>query len=80
MCRPCSRSTPTCRGATSEACRPTYAGSLTALQSELPRGSTFAIRGQVQSMNTSYRGLGFGLLFAVLLVYFLMVVELPVVA
>jgi multidrug efflux pump subunit AcrB len=45
------------------------------LRSELPRGSTFAIRGQVQSMNSSYRGLAFGLLFAVLLVYFLMVVN-----
>ena len=45
------------------------------LQPELPRGSTFAVRGQVQSMNSSYRGLAFGLLFAVLLVYFLMVVN-----
>jgi multidrug efflux pump subunit AcrB len=45
------------------------------LQSDLPRGSTFAVRGQVQSMNSSYRGLAFGLLFAVLLVYFLMVVN-----
>jgi multidrug efflux pump subunit AcrB len=45
------------------------------LRPELPRGSTFAIRGQVQSMNSSYRGLAFGLLFAVLLVYFLMVVN-----
>ena len=46
-----------------------------ALRPELPRGSTFAFRGQVQSMNNSYRGLAFGLLFAVLLVYFLMVVN-----
>ncbi len=45
------------------------------LRPELPRGSTFAVRGQVQSMNSSYRGLAFGLLFAVLLVYFLMVVN-----
>jgi len=45
------------------------------LRSELPRGSTFAIRGQVESMNSSFTGLGFGLLFAVLLVYFLMVVN-----
>jgi multidrug efflux pump subunit AcrB len=45
------------------------------LRPELPRGSTFAIRGQVQSMTRSYRGLAFGLLFAVLLVYFLMVVN-----
>jgi multidrug efflux pump subunit AcrB len=46
-----------------------------ALHPELPRGSTIAVRGQVESMNSSYRGLAFGLLFAVLLVYFLMVVN-----
>ncbi len=45
------------------------------LRPELPRGSTFAVRGQVQSMNSSYRGLAFGLMFAVLLVYFLLVVN-----
>jgi multidrug efflux pump subunit AcrB len=45
------------------------------LRPELPRGSTFAIQGQVQSMNNSYRGLAFGMMFAVLLVYFLMVVN-----
>jgi multidrug efflux pump subunit AcrB len=45
------------------------------MKSELPRGSTFAIRGQVQSMINSFRGLAFGMLFAVLLVYFLMVVN-----
>jgi multidrug efflux pump subunit AcrB len=45
------------------------------LRPELPRGSTFAVRGQVESMTSSYRGLAFGLLFAVLLVYFLMVVN-----
>jgi multidrug efflux pump subunit AcrB len=45
------------------------------MQSQLPRGSTIAIRGQVESMNSSFTGLAFGLLFAVLLVYFLMVVN-----
>jgi multidrug efflux pump subunit AcrB len=45
------------------------------LRSELPRGSTFAIRGQVESMHSSFTGLAGGLLFAVLLVYFLMVVN-----
>jgi multidrug efflux pump subunit AcrB len=45
------------------------------MQSQLPRGSTIAIRGQVESMNSSFSGLAFGLLFAVLLVYFLMVVN-----
>ncbi len=41
----------------------------------LPRGTTFAVRGQVQSMNTSFRGLSGGLLFSVILVYLLMVVN-----
>jgi multidrug efflux pump subunit AcrB len=41
----------------------------------LPRGSTLAIRGQVQSMNESFSGLAYGLVFAVLLVYLLMVVN-----
>jgi multidrug efflux pump subunit AcrB len=45
------------------------------LRPELPRGSTFAIRGQVESMNRSFTGLAAGLAFAVLLVYFLMVVN-----
>jgi multidrug efflux pump subunit AcrB len=41
----------------------------------LPRGSTIVMRGQVQSMQSSFRGLAYGLGFAVLLVYFLMVVN-----
>jgi multidrug efflux pump subunit AcrB len=45
------------------------------LRPELPRGSTIEVRGQVESMNSSFTGLGFGLLFAVLLVYFLIVVN-----
>ncbi len=45
------------------------------LRSELPRGSTIAIRGQVESMNRSFAGLAAGLGFAVLLVYLLMVVN-----
>ena len=46
-----------------------------AMKPHLPRGSTLAIRGQVQSMNASYLGLGIGIAFAILLVYFLMVVN-----
>jgi multidrug efflux pump subunit AcrB len=42
---------------------------------ELPRGSTIVTRGQVQTMNRSFTGLLTGLGFAVLLVYFLMVVN-----
>ena len=41
----------------------------------LPRGTTLVIRGQVQSMYSSYFGLGIGLAFAILLVYFIMVVN-----
>jgi multidrug efflux pump subunit AcrB len=41
----------------------------------LPRGTTVAVRGQVQTMATSFAGLGFGLVFAVALVYLLMVVN-----
>jgi CzcA family heavy metal efflux pump len=41
----------------------------------LPRGSSIAVRGQVQSMNASFRGLSFGILAAIALVYFLMVVN-----
>jgi len=44
-------------------------------RSELPRGSLIVIRGQVESMNSSFLGLGTGLVFAVLLVYLLMVVN-----
>jgi multidrug efflux pump subunit AcrB len=46
-----------------------------ALRPELPRGSTMAVRGQVESMNSSFTGLAAGLGFAVLLVYLLMVVN-----
>jgi multidrug efflux pump subunit AcrB len=46
-----------------------------AARSDLPRGSSIVIRGQVESMNTSFLGLATGLVFAVLLVYLLMVVN-----
>jgi multidrug efflux pump subunit AcrB len=46
-----------------------------AVRPELPRGSTIVTRGQVQTMNSSFTGLLTGLGFAVLLVYFLMVVN-----
>lgn len=41
----------------------------------LPRGTTITVRGQIQSMNTSFQGLSYGLIFAVALVYLLMVVN-----
>jgi multidrug efflux pump subunit AcrB len=45
------------------------------MRSEMPRGTTARVKGQIESMNSSFRGLAYGLLFAVLLVYFLMVVN-----
>jgi len=46
-----------------------------AFRSKLPRGSSIVIHGQVESMNSSFLGLATGLVFAVLLVYLLMVVN-----
>ncbi|WP_028227325.1 efflux RND transporter permease subunit [Paraburkholderia ferrariae] len=44
-------------------------------RAELPRGSTIVLRGQVQTMNDSFSGLFGGLVFAILLVYLLIVVN-----
>ncbi len=41
----------------------------------LPRGTTFALRGQVATMESSFFRLGLGLIFAVVLVYLLMTVN-----
>jgi len=41
----------------------------------LPHGNSISVRGQVQSMNSSFFGLGIGILFAIVLVYLLMVVN-----
>jgi multidrug efflux pump subunit AcrB len=49
--------------------------SIEAVQSELPRGSTIVMRGQVETMNSSFFGLATGLAFAIVLIYFLMVVN-----
>lgn len=46
-----------------------------AVTPELPRGTKVTVAGQVESMESSFRGLGYGLLFAVVLVYLLMVVN-----
>jgi len=42
---------------------------------QLPRGSTIKLKGQIESMESSFESLGYGLIFAVLLVYLLMVVN-----
>jgi multidrug efflux pump subunit AcrB len=44
-------------------------------QEKLPRGSFITLRGQVKSMNEAFVGLGVGVLFAILLVYLLMVIN-----
>jgi multidrug efflux pump subunit AcrB len=44
-------------------------------RAHLPPGSSIVIRGQVQSMSESFSGLGLGLVFAIALVYLLMVVN-----
>ena len=45
------------------------------MRSKLPAGSFFETRGQVATMRASFEGMAYGLVFAVLLVYFLMVVN-----
>jgi len=45
------------------------------LRPKLPPGHTIAVRGQVESMSSAFTRLGLGLIFAVALVYLLMVVN-----
>jgi CzcA family heavy metal efflux pump len=45
------------------------------IEKDLPRGSHIVVRGQVQTMKSSFAGLGFGLLGAIVLVYLLIVVN-----
>lgn len=45
------------------------------IKPELPRGSTMVLRGQTETMRSSYLGLGGGLLMAIVLIYFLLVVN-----
>ncbi len=42
---------------------------------QLPRGTRLTVRGQVETMQTSFIGLGVGLVMAIVLVYFLIVVN-----
>jgi multidrug efflux pump subunit AcrB len=44
-------------------------------EKKLPRGSSIVVRGQVKTMKSSFLGLGFGLLFAIALVYLLIVIN-----
>jgi multidrug efflux pump subunit AcrB len=45
------------------------------MKKDLPRGAQIKVKGQVESMESSFRGLSYGLGFAVLLVYLLLVVN-----
>src|SRR5690606_25647883 len=42
---------------------------------DLPKGSRLIVRGQIETMLSSFQGLFFGLIFAIVLVYLLMVVN-----
>jgi multidrug efflux pump subunit AcrB len=44
-------------------------------EKELPRGSFIAMRGQAETMNSSFKGLAIGLVVAVILIYLLLVVN-----
>ena len=44
-------------------------------KSKLPRGTFLSVRGEVESMNKSFAGIGAGILLAIVLVYFLMTVN-----
>jgi multidrug efflux pump subunit AcrB len=46
-----------------------------AAERKLPRGSSLVVRGQVETMRSSFVGLGFGLFFAIALVYLLIVMN-----
>jgi multidrug efflux pump subunit AcrB len=48
---------------------------VTASEKQLPRGSRLIVRGQIDTMNTSFRGLEAGLVLAIVLVYLLIVVN-----
>ncbi|HEX3868570.1 MAG TPA: efflux RND transporter permease subunit, partial [Gemmatimonadaceae bacterium] len=45
------------------------------MQKSLPRGSQIIVRGQVQNMRDSFTGLGLGIVFAIALVYIILVVN-----
>jgi multidrug efflux pump subunit AcrB len=44
-------------------------------QEHLPRGTQIVVRGQIQTMQSSFFGLGFGLMGAIVLIYLLIVVN-----
>jgi CzcA family heavy metal efflux pump len=52
-----------------------FEGIVKSAEKKLPRGSSITVRGQVETMRSSFLGLGFGLLFAIVLVYLLIVIN-----
>ncbi len=52
-----------------------FARILAKFKDRLPRGTTVNVRGQVDTMTSSFEGLAIGLIFSVILVYLLMVVN-----
>ena len=48
---------------------------ITKMRSSLPRGTTIDLRGQVDTMRTSFTRLGLGMIFAVVLVYLIMAIN-----
>jgi len=48
---------------------------LASLEKEKPKGVTVALRGQYQTMNTAFSGMGFGLIGAVVMIYLLIVIN-----
>ncbi|HWG87076.1 MAG TPA: efflux RND transporter permease subunit [Candidatus Acidoferrales bacterium] len=48
---------------------------VSAFEKQLPRGSEIVMRGQVETMTSSFSGLGFGLVMSIVLVYLLIVVN-----
>jgi multidrug efflux pump subunit AcrB len=50
-------------------------GIIAKYKDQLPRGSTITLRGQIESMNSSFLGLAGGLVFAIVLVYLLMAIN-----
>ncbi|MDE8653128.1 efflux RND transporter permease subunit [Novosphingobium album (ex Liu et al. 2023)] len=48
---------------------------IASMKDKEPKGSTIAIRGQFETMNTAFSGLGFGLAAAILFIYLLIVIN-----
>jgi multidrug efflux pump subunit AcrB len=52
-----------------------FQGIVKKAEKQLPRGSSIVVRGQVDTMHSSFFGLGMGLLFAIVLVYLIIVIN-----